>query len=50
MAGIECILMPFGTVLGVFTMIVLTRDAVKTAFAASKNSEASVDSAPQPQG
>jgi len=33
MAGAECIFMPFGTVLGVFTIIVLMRDSVKKAFA-----------------
>lgn len=33
MAGFECILMPFGTVLGVFTLIVLTREPVKRLFA-----------------
>jgi len=33
-AGIECLLMPFGTVLGVFTIIVLMRDSVKTTFIA----------------
>ena len=32
MAGIECIFMPAGTVLGVFTIIVLVRDSVKTLF------------------
>ncbi len=32
MAGIECIFMPFGTVLGVFTIIVLIRPSVKTIF------------------
>lgn len=32
MAGIECLLVPFGTVLGVFTIIVLTRDSVKQRF------------------
>lgn len=32
MAGIECIFMPFGTVLGVFTIIVLMRDSVKPLF------------------
>jgi len=31
-AGIECIFMPFGTVLGVFTIVVLMRDSVKTLF------------------
>jgi hypothetical protein len=32
-AGIECIFMPFGTVLGVFTIIVLVREDVKRLFA-----------------
>lgn len=32
MAGIECIFMPVGTVLGVFTIIVLMRDSVKALF------------------
>ncbi|MCW8985802.1 MAG: hypothetical protein OQK55_10695 [Thermoanaerobaculales bacterium] len=32
MAGVECIFMPFGTVLGVFTIIVLMRDTVKEMF------------------
>ena len=31
-AAIECILMPYGTVLGVFTLIVLMRDSVKRLF------------------
>jgi len=31
-AAIECIFMPFGTVLGVFTIIVLTRSHVKAMF------------------
>jgi hypothetical protein len=31
-AAIECIFMPFGTVLGVFTIIVLTRPSVKEMF------------------
>jgi len=33
-AGIECILMPFGTVLAVFTIVVLMKDSVKALFAA----------------
>ena len=37
MAGLECILMPFGTVLGVFTLIVLMRDSVKALFGVSMN-------------
>jgi hypothetical protein len=32
MAGIECLFMPVGTVLGVFTIIVLLRDEVKAMF------------------
>ena len=31
-AGLACMLMPFGTVLGVFTLIVLMRPSVKAAF------------------
>lgn len=31
-AGIECLFMPLGTVLGVFTIIVLSRDSVKEMF------------------
>ena len=31
-AGLECFLMPFGTVLGVFTILVLMRDSVKRLF------------------
>jgi hypothetical protein len=31
-AGIECIFMPFGTVLGIFTIMVLMRPSVKTLF------------------
>jgi hypothetical protein len=33
-AAIECILMPFGTVLGVFTIIVLSRTSVRSLFPA----------------
>ena len=32
-ACIECLFMPFGTVLGVFTLIVLSRESVKKLFA-----------------
>src|SRR2546425_778516 len=32
MAALACALMPFGTVLGVFTIIVLQRDSVKSLF------------------
>jgi len=31
-AGLECLLMPYGTVLGVFTIIVLMRESVKAMF------------------
>jgi len=31
-AGVECILVPFGTVLGVLTLIVLSKESVKTIF------------------
>lgn len=31
-AGLECLMMPFGTVLGVFTIVVLMRDTVKPLF------------------
>jgi hypothetical protein len=31
-AGVECIFMPIGTVLGVFTILVLMRDTVKRGF------------------
>lgn len=34
MAGVETLFMPFGTVLGVFTIIVLLREGVKSLFAA----------------
>ncbi len=36
MACISCIFMPFGTVLGVFTIIVLVRPSVKELFEANK--------------
>lgn len=39
MAGIECMLMPFGTVLGAFTIIVLMRESVKQLFSANHTSE-----------
>ena len=32
-AGIECVFMPFGTVLGVFTLIALSKDSIKEIFA-----------------
>ena len=36
MGGVECIFMPFGTVLGVFTIIVLMRESVKQLFTANQ--------------
>jgi hypothetical protein len=33
MAAVACMFVPFGTVLGVFTIIVLTKDSVKARFA-----------------
>jgi D-alanyl-lipoteichoic acid acyltransferase DltB (MBOAT superfamily) len=35
MAGVACVFMPFGTVLGVFTILVLVRPSVKSAFGVS---------------
>lgn len=35
-AGIECMFMPFGTVLGVFTLIALNKDSVKVLFGESQ--------------
>ena len=32
-AGIECVLMPFGTILGVFTLIALNKESIKEIFA-----------------
>lgn len=31
-AGLECLIMPYGTILGVFTIITLTKDSVKKLF------------------
>ena len=42
MAGLNCLFMPFGTVLGVFTIIVLIRPSVKELFAPSENLELKV--------
>ncbi len=39
-AGFECILMPFGTVLGVFTLVVLMKDSVKELFSPNQAVEA----------
>ncbi|HCO94232.1 MAG TPA: hypothetical protein DIU00_09820 [Phycisphaerales bacterium] len=35
-AGLECIFMPFGTVLGVFTIVVLMKNSVKELFETSR--------------
>lgn len=35
-AALECIIMPLGTVLGVFTIIVLSRDSVKRLFSTNR--------------
>jgi len=40
-AGLECLLMPFGTVLGVFAIIVLTRPSVAPLFSEAGNSTGS---------
>lgn len=36
-AGVGCVFMPFGTILGVFSLIVLTRSSVKELFASSSS-------------
>jgi len=46
MAGIECLFMPFGTVLGVFTIMVLMRDPVKQLFGVNPVESASAPVAP----
>jgi hypothetical protein len=38
MAGVECIFMPFGTVLGVFTLLVLMRESTKQLFIGQQTS------------
>ena len=40
MAAVECVFMPFGTVLGVFTIIVLNRPSVKRLFGVDEESVA----------
>ena len=35
-AGLECLIMPFGTILGVFTIIALSKDSVRNLFEAQK--------------
>ena len=39
MGGVECLFMPFGTVLGVFTIIVLIRPSVKQIFSVNTRME-----------
>ena len=39
-AGCECMLMPFGTILGIFTLLVLMRDSVRELFLANQAVEA----------
>ena len=39
-AGLECLLMPLGTVLGTFTILVLMRDSVKVLFSANRAMQA----------
>ena len=36
MARIECLFIPFGTILGVFTIVVLSRESVKTLFTSAQ--------------
>ncbi|HEY7001063.1 MAG TPA: hypothetical protein VH330_04925 [Candidatus Udaeobacter sp.] len=36
MACIECLFIPFGTILGVFTIVVLSRESVRALFAATR--------------
>ncbi len=43
MAGIECLFMPFGTVLGVFTIVVLMRESVKQLFTANNPLQPTAD-------
>jgi hypothetical protein len=38
MACVECLLIPFGTILGASTIIVLLRESVKALFAATQPS------------
>ncbi len=47
-AGIECCFMPLGTILGVFTLIVLLRPSVKTLFAQGVYAKPPLASAPEP--
>jgi hypothetical protein len=50
MAALACMFMPFGTVLGVFTIILLTRDSVKAQFQSwATDPNHKTDRAPSPQ-
>ena len=40
--ALECTLMPFGTVLGIFTIIILMRDSVKKLFAAKDFAQSTI--------
>jgi hypothetical protein len=42
-ACIECLFMPFGTILGVFTLIVLSRESVKKLFLSDRSSTMKAD-------
>jgi hypothetical protein len=42
MACIECLFIPFGTILGVFTIIVLSRESVKTLFPTAGEQESTI--------
>jgi cytochrome bd-type quinol oxidase subunit 2 len=44
MACIECLFLPFGTILGVFTIIVLSRESVKTLFLAAESEQGATPS------
>jgi len=48
-AGFECLMMPLGTVLGVFTIIVLMRESVKDAFSGKPPVETGPPAVPAPQ-
>ena len=51
-AALECMMMPFGTVLGVFTIIILMKESVKEIFAANNRLEGIGDplrGSPNPQ-
>ena len=47
-AGIECMFMPIGTVLGVFSIIILNKDSIKEIFAQHEDSCDQLSSPKQP--